>query len=141
MARVLLVEDDPDDVFLIRKVLERAPIDVELTVVGHGQAALDLLEAHSSIHGEGAPALVLLDLNMPIMDGHEFIRIVRQHPVFYSLPIVVLTTSSDSAVLRMAYKEGASAVITKIDSLEGMSEIVNAIADFWFHTARPFNIQ
>ena len=63
------------------------------------------------------------------------------HPVFYPLPIVVLTTSSDSAVVRMAYKEGASAVVTKVDSLEGMSEIVNAIADFWFHTAKPYNVK
>ena len=141
MTTILLVEDDPDDVFLILKVIEKAPIDAELVVVEHGQAALDHLNKFGNLHGEGVPALVLLDLNMPIMDGHEFIRIVRQHPVFYPLPIVVLTTSSDSAVVRMAYKEGASAVVTKVDSLEGMSEIVNAIADFWFHTAKPYNVK
>ena len=141
MTTILLVEDDPDDVFLIRKVLGQAPIDADLVVVEHGQAALDHLNKFTSLHGEGVPVLVLLDLNMPVMDGHEFIRIIRQHPVFYSLPIVVLTTSSDAAVVRMAYKEGASAVVTKVDSLEGMGEIVNAIADFWFHTAKPFNVK
>ncbi|MCB1477767.1 MAG: response regulator [Tepidamorphaceae bacterium] len=141
MTTILLVEDDPDDVFLIRKVIERAPIDAELVVVEHGQAALDHLDTFSSLHAEGVPVLILLDLNMPVMDGHEFIRILRQHPVFYPLPVVVLTTSSDAAVVRMAYKQGACAVITKVDSLEGMSEIVNSIADFWFHTAKPFNVK
>ncbi len=80
------------------------------------------------------PSLVLLDLNMPVMDGHEFIRRVRQHPVFHPIPIVVLTTSTDKTVLRKAYNEGANAVISKVDSLEGMSAIVNTIAEFWFHT-------
>ena len=140
MAHVLLVEDDPDDVMVIRKVLDRAPIEVDLSVVEHGRAALEILDRYDSIHGEGAPALVLLDLNMPVMDGHEFVRELRSHPVFYALPVVVLTTSSDPDVLARAYQEGANAVITKVDSLEGMSEIVNAISDFWFHTAKPYNL-
>ncbi len=140
MAHVLLVEDDPHDVMVIRKVLKRAPIDVELTVVENGRAALEVLDSYDSIHGENVPALVLLDLNMPIMDGHEFVAALRKHPVFYALPVVVLTTSSDPDVLARAYQEGANAVITKVDSLEGMSEIVNAISDFWFHTAKPYNV-
>lgn len=138
MTTVLLVEDDPEDIFLIRKVLDQAPIDADLVVVNHGQAALDTLDTHPSLHGEGVPSLILLDLNMPVMDGHEFICRVRQHPVFYPVPIIVLTTSKDSTVHRKAYSEGANAVISKVDSLEGMSAIVNTIAEFWFHTAAPY---
>ncbi|MFN0264695.1 response regulator [Tepidamorphus sp. 3E244] len=140
MAIILLVEDDPDDVFLVRRVIERAPIDAELQVVSNGQEALDHITSFEDLFSEGLPDLVLLDLNMPVMDGHEFIQSLRAHPVFFPLPVVVLTTSSDPEVIQAAYQEGANACVTKVDSLEGMGEIVNAIADFWFHIAKPYNL-
>jgi CheY-like chemotaxis protein len=138
-TKVLLVEDDADDVFMIRKVLDRAPFEVDLVVRENGRTALRYLSQYGSIDDPALPALVLLDLNMPVMDGHALLHAIRNNDVLGSLPVVVLTTSSDQDVIRRAYADGANAVITKVDTLEGMSEIVNTIVDFWFHTARPFN--
>lgn len=139
-TRVLLVEDDPDDVFMVRKVLDRAPFDIDLIVRENGRSALRYLSQFESTDDPELPALVLLDLNMPVMDGHALLRAIRSHEWLAPLPVVVLTTSSSEEVIRQAYADGANAVITKVDTLEGMSEIINTIVDFWFHTARPFNL-
>jgi CheY-like chemotaxis protein len=138
-TKVLLVEDDADDVFMIRKVLDRAPFEIELVVRENGRTALRYLSQFTGLDDPALPALVLLDLNMPVMDGHALLHAIRSHDLLAALPVVVLTTSSDQEVIRQAYADGANAVITKVDTLEGMSEIVNTIIDFWFHTARPFN--
>lgn len=139
ITRVLLVEDDPDDVFMVRKVLDRAPFHVDLIVRENGRSALRYLSQFESIDDPALPALVLLDLNMPVMDGHALLHAIRRHELLGALPVIVLTTSSDEDVIKRAYADGANAVITKVDTLEGMSEIINTIVDFWFHTARPFN--
>jgi CheY-like chemotaxis protein len=138
-TRVLLVEDDPDDVFMVRKVLDRAPFDVDLIVRENGRSALRYLSQFESTDDPALPVLVLLDLNMPVMDGHALLQAIRRHEVLAAIPVIVLTTSSNEEVIRRAYADGANAVITKVDTLEGMSEIINTIVDFWFHTARPFN--
>ena len=139
-AFVLLIEDDPDDIHVIKRVLDRAPIHVKLTTCAHGREALDLLDEKAGADGEKMPDLILLDLNMPVMDGNMFLKALRQHPSCASLPVCVFTTSSDDEIVRRAYEDGANAVVNKVDSLDGMSQVINTIIDFWFRTAKRYYV-
>lgn len=137
-ARILLIEDDEDDVRLITRLLDQAPISLEIEAVENGRRALDLLEAIGRLEDARTPDLIILDINMPVMDGTHFLAALRRHPVFKALPVVALTTSTDVDTVRRAYDFGANAVINKVDSLDGMSQIVNTIVDFWFRVARRY---
>jgi CheY-like chemotaxis protein len=139
-ARILLVEDDPDDVYIIQRILGRAPISVAIDTCDNGREALSYLERCAQSVTRELPDLILLDLNMPVMDGHEFIRELRAHPSFAALPVCVFTTSADEDVIKDAYRQGANAVVVKVDSLDGMSQILNTIVDFWFRTAKRYCI-
>lgn len=139
-ARVLLVEDDRDDAFVVERVLARAPIRVKVDVCDNGQSALDHLSRCLEKDGPPFPDLILLDLNMPVMDGYAFLQKLRSIPSLCSLPVCVLTTSTDESLARRAYDAGANAVVSKVDTLEGMSEILNTIVDFWFKTAQRYYI-
>ncbi|HUG62866.1 MAG TPA: response regulator [Methylomirabilota bacterium] len=137
-ARLLLIDDDSDDVRLIARLLEQAPISVSITAVENGRAALDHLDGLSGLDDPRAPDLIILDINMPVMNGTHFLSALRRHPVFRAAPVVALTTSTDVETIRRAYDFGANAVVNKVDSLEGMSAIVNTIVDFWFKIARRY---
>lgn len=139
-ARILLVEDDPDEVRLITRLLGQAPLQLEIVSVENGQLALDYLEEVGGLHDPRAPDLVILDMNMPVMDGTLFLASLRRHPRFKVLPVVVLTTTTDAELVRRAYDFGANAVINKVDSLDGMSQIANTIVDFWFRVARRYYV-
>lgn len=136
-ARVLLVEDDPDDVMVIKRSLRDSPIRLELKVCEDGKVAFDYLEQNA--HDEDAPPdLILLDLNMPVVDGATFLQKLRAHDKLHSIPVCVLTTATDEETIRQAYESGANAVVSKVDTLEGMSSILNTIVEFWFSTAQRY---
>ena len=137
-ARILLIEDDADDVRLITRLLGQAPISLMIDTVENGRSGLDFLEAIGRLEDPRTPDLIILDINMPVMDGTHFLAALRRHPVFRSLPVVALTTSTDVDTVRRAYDFGANAVVSKVDSLDGMSQIVNTIVDFWFKIARRY---
>lgn len=130
LVEILLVEDDPDDVFIIRRALRDAPVETKLNCCVHGLEALNHLRQRK---GEGASDydLVLLDLNMPVMGGLEFLKTIRADKRFANLPIVVLTTSREPDVLDAALKFGANATISKASSYEAMCDIVQSIVDLW----------
>ncbi|WP_349358300.1 response regulator [Stappia sp.] len=136
-AAILLVEDDPDDVRIIVKALETSPIPVAITTVDNGHAALGELERISAA-GEAPPDLVLLDLNLPVLSGTEFLARLRKHAVFGAIPVCVFTTADDAVTIRRAYAAGANAVVTKADSLVGMSEALHTIVEFWFKVAERY---
>ncbi len=139
-AYVLLVEDDPDDIHVIRRVLKRAPISIDVRTCSHGREALDYLEQELTLENRRLPDLILLDLNMPVMDGNTFLRAVRGHRGLSFLPVCVFTTSTDEDIIRRTYDDGANAVISKVDSLDGMSQILNTIIEFWFKTASRYYV-
>ncbi|SON57632.1 Response regulator rcp1 [Hartmannibacter diazotrophicus] len=139
-ARILLVEDDEDEIRLISRLLSQAPIAIEVNSFQNGKLALEHLETAAGGDDIPLPDLVLLDINMPVMDGILFLAKLRQHNDFKSLPVVVLTTSTDEELVRRAYDFGANAVINKVDSLDGMSQIANTIVDFWFRVARRYYV-
>ena len=129
--RVLLVEDDPDHVFLVRRALADVPgTEVTVEVVGDGEQAAERL-ARSRFGPGGRPQLVLLDLRMPRMDGLEVLRRIRADEATAELPVVVLTSSERPEDREAAVAAGASWFVCKpIDGRRFRAE-VQQLADRW----------
>lgn len=101
-AVILLVEDDPDDVRLIEMALRSCSVPIRLSTVADGTEAL----AHLEEAGEDLPDLVLLDLNLPVMSGTEFLSRLRAHVAFSALPVCVFTTADDPVTIRRPMRPG-----------------------------------
>lgn len=108
---ILLVEDNPMDIDLTLRAFARRKLSNPVTVARDGEEALALIERWEA--GEHPPLVVLLDLKLPKVDGFEFLRRVKSHPKFASIPIVVLTSSHEDADVETAYRLGANSYITK----------------------------
>lgn len=128
--RVLVVEDIGSDAILLREALRDAGMADELVYANDGQRALDLLQADGPL-----PQLVLLDLNLPGISGHEVLDRVRANPRLAELPIVVLTTSGSPKDVAFAYTHRANAYVRKPNGFEALSSVARAIRDFWVRTA------
>jgi CheY-like chemotaxis protein len=128
VLRVLLIEDDPDDVYTIRRALKTVTIPVKLTHVEDGRVALDMLQAEG---GDRLFDMVLLDLNMPVVDGWTVLRTLRADPRFSSLPIMVLTTLREPDVLAEARRLGANAAMSKGTTFEATCDIAQSVVDLW----------
>jgi two-component system, chemotaxis family, response regulator Rcp1 len=132
LAEILLVEDDPADVELTRETLAGGKVLNRLHVVGDGLDALAFLRREEGYAEAPRPDLVLLDLNLPRMDGRTFLTEIRADDRFKSIPVVVLTTSQAEEDIVKSYRLGANCYITKPVGLAEFTRIVNAIEDFWF---------
>jgi len=131
-AEVLLVEDDPADVELTRETLVDAKVMTSLHVVGDGLEALAFLNREGKYADAPRPDLILLDLNLPRMDGRALLAEIRADDRFRSIPVVVLTTSQAEEDIIKSYRLGANCYITKPVGLAEFARVVNAIEDFWF---------
>ena len=131
-AKILLVEDSPTDALLAQEALRGANISHNIHLVEDG------VEALAFLHGEGPyahaprPDLILLDLNLPKKGGQEVLAEIKADPELKDIPVVVLTTSQDAGDVSKAYDLHANCYITKpVDFLQ-FTEVVQAIAHFWF---------
>jgi two-component system response regulator len=118
VARILLVEDNPDDAEITRRAFERAKIGNPLSVVGDGQEALDLLYRNCSERGEPGVDMVLLDLGLPRLDGRAVMREIWADKRLRHIPVVILTASEREGDLIQAYKGGAVAFLRKPVNVE-----------------------
>ena len=134
--RILLVEDDPADVELTVETLEDSKISIHLDVVNNGEEALAFLRKEGEFAEAGRPDLLLLDLNMPRMDGRQVLRHVKSDDRLKTIPVVVLTTSSAEEDAARSYFEGANCYITKPVGLDEFAKVVRTIEDFWFTVVR-----
>jgi chemotaxis family two-component system response regulator Rcp1 len=135
-AEILLVEDDPADVELTRETMAHAKVLINLHVVGDGIEALEFLRQQGNYADARRPDLILLDLNLPRMDGRTFLSELRADYRLKSIPVVVLTTSQTEEDIIRSYRLGANCYITKPVGLKEFSRVVNAIEDFWFTIVR-----
>jgi len=133
---ILLVEDNPGDVLLVRKALERAGLRHELRVAGDGDEALALLRAPAAA-GRARPGLVLLDLNLPGKDGREVLAEIKGDPALRVLPVVVLTSSRAERDVRRAYELHANSYVTKPPSLRELQGTLARLCDYWFAIVEP----
>ena len=129
---ILLVEDSPSDVVLTREALLESRIANELTVVRDGEQALAYLRRQPPFEHAARPDLVLLDLNLPNLDGRDVLRAVRADPELAGLPIIVLTTSDAEDDVRAAYAAYANSYVQKPVNMDAFVDVIRAIEGFWF---------
>jgi CheY-like chemotaxis protein len=134
---VLLAEDDPDDRLLLRDAFDHADVELDIRVVGSGEELLDYLQQRGPYTAANAPrpSIVLLDLNLPRIDGREALRAIKRDPALRCIPIVVLTTSKTAEDILTTYDRGAAAYISKPNSYQGLVGIVRTLCQFWFRTS------
>ena len=134
LLNILLVEDDEVDVMNVRRAFQRAHVSNPLHVAGNGLEALEILR------GDTLPAdrrLVLLDLNMPRMNGIEFLRAVRADATLRSLPVVVLTTSNDERDKVDAYKLNVAGYLLKPVTFTEFVDLMAALNKYWMLVEMP----
>ncbi len=129
---ILLVEDSPGDVRLTQEALADAKIRNRISVVNDGLEAMAFLQREARYEGAPRPDLILLDLNMPRMDGREVLAAIKKDDGLKTIPVVVLTTSEADADILKSYELHASCYITKPVDLEQFITVVVGIEEFWF---------
>ena len=129
---ILLVEDDPGDVELTREGLAAGKMFVNLHTVDDGIKALQFLRREAPYSEAVRPDIILLDLNLPRMNGREMLKEIKEEERLRSFPVVVLTTSEADVDILNCYKLGASCYITKPVGFEAFLKVVHSLEDFWF---------
>ena len=134
---ILLAEDEPADAHLVRTALTEHRILADLQHVADGREAFDYLRRHGPRFADAPrPNLILLDLNMPRMDGREFLAAIKQDPDLRDIPVVILTTSDVERDVIASYNLGAAGYITKpVDVVQFMAAIRD-LGDYWFDLVR-----
>ena len=126
---ILVVEDDPADLMILQRAVERHGMPTRLHGVDSGEAALEIL------HSGRVFDLILLDLRMPGMSGLDLLKVLKLHPDLATIPVIVLTGAIDAAHVNESYRLAAAAVLEKPSSLDGYEELVRTFSDFWIRTA------
>ena len=133
---VLLVEDDPGDVMMTREAFQDYKLHNELHVVSDGAEAMAFLHKEGEYAGRPRPDLVLLDLNLPRMDGRQVLEAIKSDPELASIPVVVLTTSENEDDVLRSYSLHANAYVTKPVDFRRFIEVVRQIDDFFVKVVR-----
>ncbi len=134
---ILLVEDSQVDAHLTRAALEENRFAVSMHHVTDGIEALDYLRQQGQNFTDGLrPDLILLDLNMPRMNGREFLTAMKADPNLSDIPVVILTTSDVEQDVIASYKLGAAGYVTKPVDLEQFIHAINQLGNYWFKLVR-----
>ena len=134
MSPVLLVDDNPDDVLLMRRAFKATSIGAPLVVAPGGAAAIEYLSGVGSYADRTAhpfPALMLLDLKMPRVSGFDVLEWLRSQAALKRLPVVMLTSSNQEEDVNRAYELGANSYIVKPSGLKEIAEVAAQIESYW----------
>ena len=134
-ARILLVEDNPDDVEITRRALSRGRVGHEVWVARDGQEALEFLHRRGAHAESPRPDLVLLDVNLPRRTGLEVLEEIKADAGLRTLPVIVLTSSRRDEDVERAYFLGANTYFTKPVGFEEFFRVVTTIRDYWIVNA------
>lgn len=136
---VLLVEDDDDDIRLTQRAFTKGRILNKLYIVKDGEEAMEFLEhrcRYADPQQSPEPGIILLDLNMPRMDGREVLKKIKTNKKLRHIPIVILTTSNHENDVRDCYEYGANTFITKPVEFDSFLKAVVALGEYWLEIAR-----
>lgn len=134
---ILLIEDNPMDVDLTLEAFREQGVENPVNVCRDGEEAMRYVATHRRASDAGLPVLVLLDLRLPKVDGIEVLRYARSDEVWRQIPVIVLTTSRETADIATAYRLGVNSYIVKpVDFLE-FTDVVEAIKKYWLLLNEP----
>lgn len=128
---ILLVEDNEGDIFLTTEALQESKIINRLSIVRDGWEAMQFLEKRGVYAQEKRPDLILLDVNLPKMNGHEVLMAVKSNESIKHIPIIMLTTSSSEKDIYQSYKNFVNCYITKPIDAGDFLKVVSSIENFW----------
>jgi CheY-like chemotaxis protein len=131
MINILLVEDNEGDVLLTMEAFEESKIVNKITAIKDGKEAINYFEALTN-KGE-IPHLVLLDINLPKVSGHEVLMYIKNNERFKSIPVIILTTSSSEKDILQSYKNHVNCYITKPIDVSDFMKAIMKIEDFWIN--------
>lgn len=127
-ASILICDDDEDDLYLVKSVFNDTKFGNQTVYLKNGIELLDYLQNQTS---ELSIGLILLDLNMPKMDGREALKIIKSNPEFRRIPVIILTTSNSPQDIAQCYELGANCFMTKPSSYEGLNDAIKTLSKFW----------
>ncbi|WP_179007972.1 response regulator [Winogradskyella forsetii] len=131
LANILLVEDNEGDILLTREAFEESRVKTVINVARNGQEALDYLFKRGDFTEAKKPDLILLDINIPIFDGHEVLNKIKSDPVLKKIPVIVLTTSSNEKDIEKAYANHTNSYVRKPLNMEDFLKAILKIEEFW----------
>jgi len=132
---ILLVEDNPLDLDLTLRAFQSQKLTNPIQIARDGEEALDFMQKWKN--KEPKPVIILLDLKLPKVNGLEVLKIIKSHPEYKSIPIVILTTSAESSDVKTAYQLGANSYIVKPVDYEKFIEVAKQIELYWTVLNKP----
>jgi two-component system, response regulator len=133
LRNILLVDDDKNDVTLMKSALKESHFSNEIIVAEDGEEGLDLLYRRgkfASYTGE-LPIFILLDIKMPLLDGIEVLKIIREDRLFDQIPVVMMTSSRDVRDLEECYRHGANSFVVKPVNITDFIKVVKDVGQYW----------
>ncbi len=129
-----MVDDDEDDCLLVRNAFEKCGFSGGMLFLKDGEELIHYLSRKGEYVGDAPPYpdLILLDLNMPRMDGRQALKTVKSNPKFRAIPIVILTTSNEPSDIQFCYDHGASSFMTKPNNYKKLVGAVDTFCCYWF---------
>ena len=133
LPRILLVEDNDGDAVLTIEALENNPIKSDILLIDNGEDAMKFLKQQGKYVNETLPDLILLDLNLPKIDGSEVLHFVKNNDALKKIPVVMLTTSSSQTDIEYSYNNHANCYIVKSGNLSEFNAAIHSLERFWMH--------
>jgi len=135
-VHILLVEDNEGDIMLIEEAFDDAKLANHLSVLKDGEKAIRFLKKEEEYSEAGVPDLIILDVNLPRVNGHEVLQFIKYEDKFKHIPVIMLSTSSSDKDIELSYENHANCYITKPVEVEDFLKAVNSIEDFWVNLVK-----
>ncbi|MEM7330778.1 MAG: response regulator [Chloroflexota bacterium] len=133
-AEILLVEDNPGDVRLTIEAFKESQIKTNLNVIYDGEEAIKYLQRSGKYSGASQPDFILLDLNLPRKNGNEVLNEIKNDPILKTIPVVILSTSTNIDDIIQSYEGHANCYIAKPVDFGNYITVIKSIENFWFNT-------
>lgn len=133
---ILLVEDNEGDIMLIKEAFGEAKLANELTVLKDGEKAIKYLKREGEQKEAGIPDLIILDVNLPRVNGHEVLHFIKFTDKLKHIPVIMLTTSSSDKDIEQSYDNHVNCYITKPVDVDDFLKAIISIEDFWVHLVK-----
>lgn len=138
-VHILLIEDNEGDIVLTLEAFEESKIRTDISVVKNGADALDFLYRTGQYTDARRPDLILLDINIPVYNGHEVLKKIKSDPVLKLIPVIILTTSQNQKDINLAYEHHSNSYVTKPIDMEDFLKTILKIEQFWLQLSKLAN--